>query len=160
MLPFYAAAICIVVIAGSVIAWNVHRVRTDIRIRSGPAHGSPTRFAPRREPTGAPEAISMRATWVLSALPDCAIQRWERRGPESSPLVRTPASARVYPDGSEVNAGPCRITVSGRRLIIARGSDRFEVPPDARLYAYGGGLLVRHDAAGHAELRAYRVQLR
>ncbi|MBV8602176.1 MAG: hypothetical protein JO359_11485 [Candidatus Eremiobacteraeota bacterium] len=152
MWRFYVAATAIV--AAFVFAIASHRESPpDLRI-SARASGTPT--VARSEPAAANAAsvaLAGDAPWALSALPDCAQQHAEYRGPATEVRPRIPADA--IPMQGELHAGPCSLDVTAHGIAIARGSDHLRIPPPARLLKSGERYYLYREERNTAELRVY-----
>ena len=155
MLRYYLAATLLV--AAFVFAVTARKyLPPDLRI-SAPATGTPS--APRVEASESPGTeppVRGDAPWALSALPDCARQHSEDRGPAPAVRAKIPAGARAV--DAPVLAGPCTIEVRDDAIWVARGGDRLRIPPVAHLFAWGGRYYLFRQDGSRGELRIYTLQ--
>ncbi|MBV8074006.1 MAG: hypothetical protein JO140_01165 [Candidatus Eremiobacteraeota bacterium] len=155
MWRFYVAATAIV--AAFVFAVASHRESPpDLKV-SARASGTPT--VTRAEGTGSrgpSGALFGDAPWALSALPDCARQHAELRGPARAVRAAIPAGAVAVV--SELHAGPCTIDVTRDGIVVTRGGDRLRIPPPARLLRSGDRYYLYREEGKAAELRVYSLR--
>jgi hypothetical protein len=149
-------ATVVVAAVGSIVF--AHRAAPpDLRI-SGKVSGTPTPSAPGPDEAGTPAAqapFQGSGAWTMSSLPSCFRERERIRGSVAELRPKfPPAFERVRPP-SVVLSGDCTVTVRGRELWIARGSDRLRVPPDAFLYRDAGGFTLVSIHGTRAEIRRY-----
>ncbi len=127
----------------------------DIKLASVPGSAAPKAIDERSSnaPSGRP--FVGVAPWALSAVPDCLEQKLVSRGPLSYVRAHVASGAVAVPDGAALRYGACTIMVHGDTVDVARGRDRFHIPPVSRLYRSSDRLfLLRVDASG-AQLRSY-----
>ncbi|PZR58327.1 MAG: hypothetical protein DLM50_04240 [Candidatus Meridianibacter frigidus] len=144
-----------VVVAGSVLAVHLHQLHA-LRVKSVRASGPPTtgRKGPRSH-YRARDFDGINAPWALSALPECWLQQRVWRGRRVEDVAKhIPAGAQRLPAGTRIELRDCRLTVRADDALVARGADRFHIPPEAKFYAAGSRLvLLRFDHGG--DLRVY-----
>jgi hypothetical protein len=96
------------------------------------------------------------APWALSALPECFVQTSETTGPTAYSLAHLPAGSVPVRAPATLRYGDCTIFLTGDEAFVARGADRFRIPPKVRFYRTLQTLaLLRVEGAG-TELRVYQ----
>lgn len=152
MWRFYLAATLIVAAFIFVVTLRKHG-STDIQV-SARASGTPS--APRAQgDEKAPEAaVRGDAPWALSALPDCARQDAERRGPVAFVERAIPPDAREV--RGHLHAGACSIDVTANGIRVVRGADLMRIPPPVRLLESKGRYFLFEKSGKNAVLRVYR----
>ena len=151
MWRFYLAAT--VIVAAFVFAVTLHKASPpDLRI-SALASGTPS--APRTQGSeeSVPGEVRGDAPWALSALPDCARQHEERRGPAA--LVQRSIPPGAHAIEGTLHAGPCKIDVASDGITIVRGADRLRIPQPVRLLESGGRYYLYEEDRKGAVLRVY-----
>jgi hypothetical protein len=152
MWRFYVAATLLVAVF--VFAVTLHRFPSaDLRI-SARASGTPS--APRSQGAESAAGAGVRgdAVWALSALPDCARQDSEARGPAARVRALIPADAQSVE--GRLAAGPCAIDVTSGGIFVARGDVRLRIPPPARLLRRGDRYYLYTQDRNAGLLRVYR----
>lgn len=151
MWRYYLAATVIVAVFVFVVTLR-KQSPPDLEV-SAPAHGTPS--APRSQgpERATPSAVSGDAPWALSALPDCAHQDSERRGPNQFVRDGIPRDAQAA--HGTLRAGPCSIHVTSDGIIVVRGKDRLRIPPPARLLESNGRYFLYTQNRKDAVLRVY-----
>lgn len=153
MWRFYLAATAIVAAFLFIISSH-RRAPPDLRV-SGESSGTPS---PARSEARGGESrgnVVGDAPWALSALPDCARQHFELRGPAG--IVRAKVPAGATPVEGELVAGPCSISVTPRGIVVVRGLDRLRIPPPAQLLHAGDRYYLYRRSGEQAEVRAYTL---
>lgn len=123
----------------------------DLRV-SAPASGTPTVTRAGGPAGSSDQALSIDASWALSALPDCVRQHFMIRAPRAQALARVPASAR--PVGSRpLRLGACTVRSGPDGISIERGPDRLHMA--AELLRAGDRYFAVSDDGTWAEVRSY-----
>lgn len=151
---FLVSAILVLGFAVLVTGWVA---RDLIRIRIAAALGDVKAKPEAFHTAGAAPVFGLRgdAPWALSALPECVIQTSVTTGPRAYVLAHLPRAAAPVSSHAVLHYGNCTVTVDGNQAYVARGPDRFRIPPVVRLYRAPGALAVlREDGVGN-ELRVY-----
>ena len=151
MWRFYLAATLIV--AAFVFAVTLRKQgSTSIQV-SARASGTPS--APRAQAgeKASPSPVRGDAPWALSALPECARQHAERRGPAANVRRAIPPDAREI--HGHLQAGPCSIDVTEDGIQVVRGNDLMRIPPPVRLLESKGRYFLFEKNGKDAVLRVY-----
>ena len=154
MWRFYLAAT--VIVAAFVFAVTLRKASPpDLKI-SARASGTPR--APRAQgaESSGPSSVRGDAPWALSALPDCARQHEEKRGPAAFVQRSIPAGARAI-EGT-LHAGPCTLDITRDGITIVRAGDRLRIPQPVRLLESGGRYYLYEEDGKGAVLRVYSFE--
>lgn len=151
MWRFYLAATLIV--AAFVFAVTLRKQgSTDIQV-SARASGTPSAPREQADQKASPSSVRGDAPWALSALPECARQDAETRGPVAFVRRAIPPGAREV--RGHLQAGPCSIDVSEDGIRVVRGNDLMLVPPPVRLLESKGRYFLYEQNRKDAVLRVY-----
>ncbi|HEY5258842.1 MAG TPA: hypothetical protein VIJ12_10755 [Candidatus Baltobacteraceae bacterium] len=104
---------------------------------------------------GPDAALGLRASWALSALPECLVQKVEASGTRAFVRSQLPAAAVAIAAPVTLAYRDCTIRIRANDALVRRGADRFYIPPVARFYRLGNRLLLFHYDSGAAQLRTY-----
>lgn len=151
MWRFYLAATVIVAVFIFVI--TLRRAGPPNLQVSARASGTPSAPRLQGEENASPSAIRGDAPWALSALPECARQHAETRGPIA--FVQRAIPRDAHPVEGHLEAGSCSIDVRSDGIVVARGSDRMRIPPPARLLVAHGRYFLYVENRKDAVLRVY-----
>jgi hypothetical protein len=113
-----------------------------------------------REVPSTPRPVTGEAPWALSALPECFRQDSRRAGLPAFAHARFPAGARLLAPGTRLRVADCTLAVGRGTVAVTRGDDHLVVPPEARLYAFPGHLVLDRFAHGREEVRVYEDAMR
>ena len=160
LLRYYVLA-TLLVVGLLVVAAQLPRSRTDIDVSGGPkSTGTPS--VPRPQPTTSlgPQGVQGEAPWAFSALPECFEQEAEAHGPIDFVRAHVPAGMRLVASPSHLETADCTVQVLAHSVVVDRGTERLEVPPETQMLADDRhfGLLCRTGAT--AVLRVYHLPSR
>ncbi len=156
MLRYYAAATAIVLVFAVVAAAYFNRDRLRIKLASVYAPVTPKPAPPNPNRTAPPGAFRGTVPWALSALPECFMPTKIIHGARPFVLARLPASAVAIRPPATLHYADCTVRIVGDQAFVARGADRFHIPPHARFYrGRGGSLLLLHWTRRGAILWSY-----
>ncbi len=154
MIRYYLIATAIVVVFGGIVFAH-HLTAPDLRISAQPT-GTPTvETRVSASPATTSRPFTGEGPWVLSALPDCFVERSRVRGPLAGVRAKLPPAADRIAPGTTLQVGTCTLVVRARDIWVDRGSDRLRVPPEAALYRVDGRLTLAVRSGGELEIRRY-----
>jgi hypothetical protein len=151
---YYLIATLIVVVLGSLVF--AHRLTApELHVTAKPT-GTPTVESPGGPDASAPPvAFSAEGPWVLSALPSCFTEQSRVSGPLALLRAKIPPAAERLAPGTTLHEGACTVLVRAHDVVVARGTDRLRVPPEAQLYRTGAQLTLVARSGATVEIRRY-----
>ncbi len=109
-------------------------------------------------PDATSAAFTGVAPWALSTVPECFRQIASYSGPVAFARAHIPRSARRVPDGFVLHVADCTLRVSGNSAILARETDRFDIPAPARFYTAGSQLVLDGRDGNREAVRLYDLR--
>jgi hypothetical protein len=157
MLRFYLIASALVVGLGLLAMGQIRSSTPDLDVRSQAGATLPPKPQVEATSTGSARPFSGDAPWALAALPACFEQTERVDGPPEYVRARLPKGAQLLGAGATLQAHDCRLREQDGALTIERGSDRFAVPAQVKIYRNGPAVLTYRERGQLAELRMYRI---
>jgi len=155
MSRYYLLATVLVIGALAIGANSAHR-GPPLDVKSVQATGSPSPARVQAASTLVPGAVTGKAPWALSALPECFVQESQARGPLAFVLAQLPPRAAPVPHHVVSRVGDCAVHVLEHSALVERGAEALTIPPDARFWVAGSRLAYVRTIGRSAELRVYR----
>lgn len=154
MLRYYAIATALVLTVA--VAATAYLNRDLIRIKiKGTDFSAPAKASHQGASTKKVEAFSGLASWALSALPECLTQQASSHGTATFVATQLPDDRVPVTPHSVLRYADCTIFYTGDEASVARGADRFSIPPHVRMYKSSKGLVVERIQGNFADMRIY-----
>jgi len=157
LLKYYAIA-TLLVVGSLLVAAQFSGSRTDINVSGGPrSTGTPS--VPRPQPTTSfgPQGVQGEAPWAFSALPECFQQEAEAHGPLAFVRAHVPAGMRPVASPSHLETADCTVHVLAHSVVVDRGTERLEVPPETQMFADDQHFGLLRRTGKTAVLRVYHL---
>jgi hypothetical protein len=156
----YLAIATLLVIAFLVILTNLPHgsgpPEGGVRYSSSTATPGPAQNADRSRST--PRPVRGNAPWALSALPECFQQVSERSGSAAFARAKVPRDAQLVPAGLRLRVADCTLDVARSSAVVARGDDRFFVPPRTQFFVAGRHVVLDRVDSGRVDVRVYALR--
>ena len=133
-------------------------------IPHGPGPPSPDHFSSGTASPGVghdqddrrtPGPVHGEAPWAFSALPECFRQDSRRSGLPAFAHIGFPRAAKLISPGTRLAVQDCTVVVGAETISVSRGDNQLVVPARAKLFGYGGHLVLDRFAGGREEVRVY-----